>query len=125
MVDAKQGHTLEPLKGGKAPLPSEKLWKKSIFFEKVKDTPVLFDLRPFRNHPATKNWHRKIQIMIAGYDYLVLFPLATPAKYAEGTLIVYGYGFVIVLFILILLTFVIIGIVKRIRRWRRNRTANV
>jgi len=121
MVDAVSGQTLDPLMGGKKELPSVSQWQKSPFYSVIKDQPVLFDLRAIKGHPEVKTLPRRMQIMIAGYDFLVLFPEATAQNFLEGTLVTHAYGIALIVGIALVLSLIIYFIVRWVKKRRRNR----
>ncbi len=118
-VDAVSGETLDPLMGGKQEIPSIRYWTKSPFKALVKDKPVLFDLGPIKNHPEITKLSGRTQLMIKGYDYLVLFPVGTPQNFLDGTLVTHAYGIaigVLVLLIMFSLLYLIYKWIKKIKQ---------
>ncbi|MEO9870198.1 hypothetical protein [Ekhidna sp.] len=119
-IDAVQGETRDALMGGETPLQSTEVWEASPF-RKYVDKPALFDLRPLRGHPDLENMNYRIRYMIAGYDYLILLPHATPATFMDGSLATHTYGIIILTIILTILGVIIYFIIKFVKRKRRKR----
>jgi hypothetical protein len=118
-VDAAKGQTVHPLLGTTIESPSNGTWEKAIFKDYLLDSQAtLFDLRPLKGHPATKGMSNRIRHMLNGYDYLILFKSGDAQNYMPGTLVTYGYGIPIAILALCLLTLLVVGIVKAIKRLR-------
>lgn len=120
-VDAKAGQMVNALMGGTTALPWTNIWEQSAFAPYVKDSPVLFDLRPLRKMPEVNDWYYELQYMLSGYDYLLVFPEATPQEFLEGTLVTHRYGLIAGIILLFLLSSLIYMIVRWVRRRKRKR----
>ncbi|MEM8887890.1 MAG: hypothetical protein AAGD28_07875, partial [Bacteroidota bacterium] len=122
-VDAMSGETRDALMGGTTEISTGALWKKSPFGSFVKDQPILFSLTALKGHPELEEASGKIKLLIAGYDYLLLFPKGSASEFMEGTLVTHAYGAAILAFAVLILIALIFGIVKLIKRIRKRRRA--
>ena len=122
-VNALEGETLNPIFGTKEPLSGTARWKSSVFGQLVGDDPVLFDLRAIRNHPEVEGLSKRFQLMIQGYDFLILYPKGTAQDFLEGRLATKVYAIIIGVIVLLVLATLIFFLVRRIRRRRKSRKA--
>ena len=120
-VDAVDGKTINPLTGLKTTLKSKSSWKASVFNGMLlNNQPTLFDLRPLKKHLELANIPRNMRLMINGYDYLILFPKAEAQNFLQGTLVTYGYGIPILLFVSIIVIILVKWFIKILKRYGRK-----
>ena len=86
----------------------------------LNNQPTLFDLRPLKKHLELANIPRNMRLMINGYDYLILFPKAEAQNFLQGTLVTYGYGVPILLFVSIIVIILVKWFVKILKRYGRK-----
>src|SRR5262249_46219701 len=82
---------------------------------------TLFDLRPLRDSPELKQLPKRVQRVVAGYDYFLVATNTHASTFLPGHLATLVYGGVIATVALIVLVVLIVWIVRAIRRWRRKR----
>lgn len=83
---------------------------------------TLFDLRPLRAHPALADASGRVQLVIQGYDYLLLVPEPSAATFLPGTLVTHRYGLIVLGTGLLLV--LLLGVLLR-RWWQRRRRARI
>lgn len=82
---------------------------------------TLFDLRPLRNLPDLKQLPKKVQRVVAGYDYLLLAANTHASTFLPGHLATLVYGGIMAALALTVLVLLIVWIARAIRRRRRKR----
>lgn len=78
----------------------------------------LFDLRPLRGHPALADTSMRIQLVVQGYDYLLLAPNPRAATFLPGTLVTHRYGAILI----VALGLALGVLIWLLLRWRRRRS---
>lgn len=124
-IDSVNGETIHPLLGTKTESQTNASWRKSVFNDlMLDDQATLFDLRPLKGHPEVESMSKRMQYMVNGYDYLLLFKQTEGQQYLPGTLITIGYGVPILVVGLVIIIGVIFFIVRfAIRKWRKRAVA--
>jgi hypothetical protein len=82
---------------------------------------TLFDLRPLRNRPELAQLPKKVQRVVANYDWFLIAANTHPSTFLPGHLATLVYGGIIGSVALLAIVLAIAWIVRRIRRWRRRR----
>lgn len=78
---------------------------------------TLFDLRPLREAPGIDELPTRMQLVIRGYDYLLLIPEPEPSNFLPGRLVPHVYGAFLAALMLGSLLLLWLGF----RAWRRRR----
>jgi hypothetical protein len=85
---------------------------------------TLFDLRPLRDQPELKQMPKKLQRVVANYDWFIVAANTHPSTFLPGHLATLVYGGFICAIGLIVVVLMLVWIVRRLRRlWRRRRLA--
>jgi hypothetical protein len=121
-VDCRGGELRDVILGRAVPCDSYLDGDADVFGPHLVDGgTTLFDLRPLRDLPELKQMPKRVQRVVANYDWFITATNAHASTFLPGHVATLVYGGTIAGVALVVVILLIVWIVRRIRRWRRAR----